>query len=81
MCGYMLDTITSAEIDREIDINVNSFRSIRFVCYTGLGYSWVAKDDNGSRVHPKMDAYQTKFFKTLTGAKRNFIKQISEQVK
>lgn len=76
----MLDTITSAEIDREIDINVNIFRSIRFVCYTGLGYTWVAKDDNGSRVCPKMDAYRTRFFKTLIGAKRNFIKRISEQV-
>ena len=76
----MLDAISNAKVNEEINIDARYYSSIEFTYRDGLGYSWCAKERNSwSYYRPIASGNNIQFWKTLAGAKRNFIKRISEQ--
>lgn len=75
----MMDAIMNAELNTNVDVPaISAFKTVRFTYDDTLGYTWVAqtKHDYVRNVWPMRTVHDVKFFKTLSGAKRNFIKRI-----
>ena len=69
--------ILEAELEKEILLPENSYYfKVRFT-HDSSGYSWVAYGgtERWRAYYPMKDGNYVKFFKTLNGAKRNFIKK------
>ena len=77
----MMDRINSAEAGERVDVSGTKYYSVLDFWYDKeLGYSWCAESKANSRsIRPMASQYNIQFWKTLAGAKRNFIKRISEQ--
>lgn len=77
----MMERINSAEVGDRVDVSETKYYSVLDFWYDKeLGYSWCAGSKTSSRsIRPMASQYNIKFFKTLAGAKKNFIKRISEQ--
>lgn len=75
----MVDAISNAKVGEEINIDATRFDTVEFSYREQLGYSWTARIRNDWHYMRPTSGNLVKFFKTLAGAKRNFIKRISEQ--
>mgnify|MGYP007070995733 CR=1 FL=1 len=86
----MQDIIKQAELDQTIDISVSDrYETVVFHWFTGsdtFGFTWTAIPLRGGTYNgekhkewPRKENGRRKAFKTLAGAKKNFLKRISEQ--
>ena len=69
--------IEEANLEQEIllEENISYYYKVRFT-HDSLGYSWIAyaHQNNWRACFPMKNTNYVKFFKTISGAKRNFIK-------
>lgn len=79
----MIEAINNAKVNEDIDVSESeSFKIVSFSYEKELGYTWMALTKKGTNkrgypIHPMASTRNVKFFKTLAGAKRNFIKRIA----
>ena len=77
-----MDAINNAQIGETIELNSVLLKSVKFTYSNELGYSWVAYYKNNYLYKfPLLGSSTVKFFKTLVGAKRNFVKNNSEFIR
>jgi len=75
-----MEEISLVEINRPVDTRRISkcFQCVIFTYDATLGYTWMASSKTRAmNVYPMASTNNVKFFKTLAGAKRNFIKRIT----
>lgn len=73
-----MDIINNAKVGEIIDVyRISGFKTVKFTHSASLGYTWCADSvHHHHTIFPMATHHNVKFFKTLAGAKRNFIKRI-----
>lgn len=74
----IIDRINEAQVNEQIDVSDSVyFKTVKFTYDKELGYSWAGDSKiNPRAIFPMASIHNVKFFKTLAGAKRNFIKRL-----